>query len=590
MTATAELKRSAVELVEPVATGDLLLARYRVVRRVAAGGHSVVYLGEDERLNRPVCIKIFHKLFDHQGIFRTTYEHFVQEAFALSRLSHPNTLRIYDFGHVAHPQMPDHQAPFQVSEYMSGGTLSRVIRRQGPFGLGELLRVTTALCGALTEAHRCGIIHRDLKPKNILFGDIGGGSRIPKLADFGIAKTVPLQGAAPLSHRAGDTRIVAGQSMVMCSPSWAAPELLLGAEAHPSTDLYSLALIVLYMYSGKVLFQATDPTRGIGERNASAERIAQWARQSSITGPLLGFLTRAIRFDRAQRPQTADEFLSELVQHLAPPAAATASVRRAEAPPAVADGDHAPAAPHQQANAALPPPTAPRRATPAPPALTASTMAYGAKPTSGIASPVPPTGAATAAPPTGAATAAPPSGAGERAVVLRAPHQQVAERSVELLPLGGDGTSLDVAAPNEIARLRVTAIPSGHGSFGLHVKGLDCFVELDGGRPSAAVSIDRSRAITLHSPSRRTLGRLQVLVGERSGANAWVTLDGTALVLPGALQGPLFALDFGAGSRCLLLCEPATVARLDRQHEPRRRAGQRGAGSGRPRDPRRGDG
>ena len=80
--------------------GDVVLDRYRIVEQIASGGHSVVFLGQDERLSRPVCIKVFSGLGGDTGVGRTSYEHFVQEAFALSRLTHPNTLRIYDFGHL----------------------------------------------------------------------------------------------------------------------------------------------------------------------------------------------------------------------------------------------------------------------------------------------------------------------------------------------------------------------------------------------------------------------------------------------------------------------------------------------------------
>src|SRR5512146_1495727 len=83
-----------------IKVGDVVLDRYRVIEQIGSGGHSVVFKGTDERLSRPVCIKVFSGLGGQSGVGRTSYEHFVQEAFALSRLTHPNTLRIYDFGHL----------------------------------------------------------------------------------------------------------------------------------------------------------------------------------------------------------------------------------------------------------------------------------------------------------------------------------------------------------------------------------------------------------------------------------------------------------------------------------------------------------
>jgi serine/threonine protein kinase len=194
-----------------VKIGDLILDRYRVVEQIGSGGHSVVFKGQDERLNRPVCIKIFSGLGGDSGVGRTSYEHFVQEAFALSRLTHPNTLRIYDFGHLGPKEAAG--MPLQVCEYMNGGTLSNIIREQGKQPLGETVRVTGAMCAALAEAHQLGIVHRDIKPQNILFGSVGG-NRLPKLADFGIAKWQD-EGEQDKKQRAEDTAIVAGQKLAM---------------------------------------------------------------------------------------------------------------------------------------------------------------------------------------------------------------------------------------------------------------------------------------------------------------------------------------------------------------------------------------
>src|SRR5215468_10781556 len=210
--------------------GDVVLERYRVVEQIASGGHSVVFRGQDERLSRPVCIKVFSGMGGNSGVGRTSYEHFVQEAFALSRLTHPNTLRIYDFGHLGTKDAEG--MPLQVCEYMNGGTLSHVVREQGRQSLAETARVIHAMCLALAEAHGLGIVHRDIKPQNILFGAVAG-SKLPKLADFGIAKWSADDDNR--QQRAEDTAIVAGQKLAMYSPSWAAPEQLAGLTGWPAS-------------------------------------------------------------------------------------------------------------------------------------------------------------------------------------------------------------------------------------------------------------------------------------------------------------------------------------------------------------------
>ena len=165
--------------------GDVVLERYRVLEQIGSGGHSVVFKGQDERLSRPVCIKVFSGLGGESGVGRTSYTHFLQEALALSKLQHPNTLRIYDFGYLDDTS-PDPGAPFHVSEYLDGGNLETHIRLRGAIPADEALGILESISGALAEAHEHGIIHRDIKPSNILFARVRG-ALVPKLADFGIA-------------------------------------------------------------------------------------------------------------------------------------------------------------------------------------------------------------------------------------------------------------------------------------------------------------------------------------------------------------------------------------------------------------------
>src|SRR5689334_24077702 len=297
-TAPKEPKEPTVK----VGVGDMVLDRYRVVEQIASGGHSVVFRGNDERLSRPVCIKVFSGLGGKSGVGRTSYEHFVQEAFALSRLTHPNTLRIYDFGHLG--AKDEDGMPLQVCEYMNGGTLSHVVREQGPQPLPETIRVIAAMCAALGEAHGLGIVHRDIKPQNILFGTVGG-SRLPKLADFGIAKwSADEQGPA---KRAEDTAIVAGQKLAMYSPSWAAPEQLAGQPVSAATDIYSLAVVAIYMLTGKAIFADEDVYAGYKKRRHADELVREALKPLGISKKVQDILIKALAFDPKRRPINVEE-------------------------------------------------------------------------------------------------------------------------------------------------------------------------------------------------------------------------------------------------------------------------------------------
>ncbi len=342
-----------------LASGDVVLDRYRVVEQIAAGGHSLVFRGEDTRLSRPVCIKVFSGLGGKSGVGRTTYEHFVQEAFALSRLTHPNTLRIYDFGHLdankrldtgkpdksEKPEKSDKAEkadksgrvekrnpsgrpspdddlglPLQVCEYMNGGTLSTLLREKGAQPLNETMRVTIAMCEALAEAHNLGIVHRDIKPQNILFASVGD-ARLPKLADFGIAKWSSDEAEAANNKRADDTQIVAGQKLAMYSPSWAAPEQLAGQPVGASTDIYSLAALAVYMLTGKAIFSDEDVYAGYKKRRHWDTLVRDALQPLPVPASFIAVLSHALAFDPKERTNKISQFAAELTQAVAPPPA-----------------------------------------------------------------------------------------------------------------------------------------------------------------------------------------------------------------------------------------------------------------------------
>src|SRR5207237_2394767 len=126
---------------------------------------------------------------------------------------------------------------------------------------------------ALGEAHALGIVHRDIKPQNILFGAVGS-TKLPKLADFGIAKW-SADSEQEQSKRAEDTAIVAGQKLAMYSPSWAAPEQLAGQPVTPATDIYSLAVVAIYMLSSKAIFADEDVYAGYKKRRHADEHVRE---------------------------------------------------------------------------------------------------------------------------------------------------------------------------------------------------------------------------------------------------------------------------------------------------------------------------
>jgi serine/threonine-protein kinase len=484
-----------------------LLERYLVDGAFAKGGMAIIYRGHDQRLLRPVCIKVFHRLRPDEVGYRTAYEHFVQEAFALSQFSHPNTLRIYDFGYLEDTGNP----PFQISELLEGGTLGQLVRTQGPLPVDEALEILEPVAGALAEAHARGIVHRDIKPSNILFG-VAGSRRIVKLCDFGIAKIS--EEATP--NRAEDTFVSAGQRLRLYSPGWCAPEQLQGAPIGASADVFALGLVTAFVLTGAQVFPSVLDAAALEQRAESDAHLARFLGEYAIPPTVADVIKLACRDRVDERYPSIDSFAAALR------AAARVAPRprdRLETEP-FALAEHAP-------------PMA--EGTPAP------------ERTLGLALPPPPDVELT---PSGA-LAIDPRG-DEEVIVAGRRLRMVPIAGLDRLDLGGDGPHLRSAA-----RFRITLNPSGSAALRLNVKGLNCFVARAGARPSTAIDLDADAELHLLAPDRRLLEAMQCRVGVASGDQRLYDLGGATLSVPAASAGVL--LDLGPGRELALLHRAARI-------------------------------
>src|SRR5215471_8330750 len=283
-----------------VLLGKQLLGRYTIQSRLAQGGMSVVYQGRDDRLQRAVCLKVFFGLNRSEASYQASYEHFVQEAFALSQLQHPNTIRIYDFGYLDE----EPRSPFHVSELMDGGTLRSHVKSLGLLSPRATADILDPIVGALSEAHGRGIVHRDIKPTNILFGK-AGTRQIVKLADFGIAKA---DAELDLPNRAPDTKSIVGKKISFFSPAWSAPEQLRGREVGPTADVFSLGLMTIYMLSGRKVFDDRDVPKMLEQRKNNDEFLAGRLAALGISESIGRIVLRACRSKPDERQPSVDVF------------------------------------------------------------------------------------------------------------------------------------------------------------------------------------------------------------------------------------------------------------------------------------------
>src|ERR1700722_2923757 len=172
--------------------GRTLPGGYRVTHIVGVGGMGRVYCAEQVALGRTVAVKVVHP---HLADDELAAARFLNEARTASRLSHPNSVAIFDFGRTEQGQ------PYIVMEYLRGRDLGRVAHDEGPLTLRRVTGILKQTLAALEEAHALGIVHRDLKPDNIVLEPLRSGLDFVKVVDFGLAKI--LEGGAPSSGGVG---------------------------------------------------------------------------------------------------------------------------------------------------------------------------------------------------------------------------------------------------------------------------------------------------------------------------------------------------------------------------------------------------
>jgi serine/threonine protein kinase len=246
------------ELAAPTDAEDPLIGRtlpggYRVTHLVGVGGMGRVYCAEQVALGRTVAVKVVHpSLADEEQ----TAARFLNEARAASRLSHPNSVAIFDFGRT------DDGRPYIVMEYLRGRDLSRVASDEGPLPLPRLVDVLKQTLAALEEAHALGIVHRDLKPDNIVLEPLRSGLDFVKVVDFGLAKILQSEANArgpaggPL-HGGALTR----PGLVCGTPEYMSPEQSRGDALDGRSDLYSVGIVLFELLAGRVPFVADTATK-----------------------------------------------------------------------------------------------------------------------------------------------------------------------------------------------------------------------------------------------------------------------------------------------------------------------------------------
>ncbi|MBW1876765.1 MAG: protein kinase [Deltaproteobacteria bacterium] len=235
-----------------------LLDRYRILGLIARGGMGRVYRAHQENLERVVALKTLDaQAGGDEDEFR---QRFSLEASLCAKLSHPNTVRIFDYG------TTDEGVCYIAMEFLEGRSLHQVIKEEAPFEPLRAIRLVKQICGSLAEAHDQQIVHRDLKPGNIILTCHGEEGEFPKVLDFGLVKAL------------NQETEVTQAGALLGSPMYMSPEQVQNEPVDPRTDVYSLGVILFIMLTGEPPFGRSNAmTMLMSHLTAEVPRFAEVA-------------------------------------------------------------------------------------------------------------------------------------------------------------------------------------------------------------------------------------------------------------------------------------------------------------------------
>ena len=210
--------------------------QYRLLKKIGAGGMGEVYLAEHQLLKRPCALKLIKP---EAGANPVALARFEREVRSAARLSHPNSIEIYDYGH------SEDGTFYYVMEFLPGMSLQDLVRLAGPLPAGRVVYLLRQACAGLAEAHGLGLVHRDLKPGNIFIARRGGESDVAKVLDFGLVKLTRDSGAAALT----------ADLTVSGTPSFMAPEQATASrDLDARADVYALGAVAYFALTGQPPF------------------------------------------------------------------------------------------------------------------------------------------------------------------------------------------------------------------------------------------------------------------------------------------------------------------------------------------------
>ena len=276
--------------------GEVIAERYRIVAEIGRGAMGTVYRAEHVQISKVMAIKLLHRELEDNP---ENVARFQLEAEAASRLNHPNTVQVFDFGRTKSGSL------YLAMEHVDGEDLGKAIGRDGAIPFGRVAYLCAQVAGSVADAHAAGVIHRDLKPENIVIKQGRDGER-PKVLDFGLAK---------LFEGKLGTQITSSGTIVG-TPYYMSPEQIQGQELDPRSDVYAMGAIMYECVVGAPPFDAPNPV-GVLSKHLSEEPPAPSSRSPlSVPAEANEIILKCLQKDPDHRYQTAEELRQALIDYL----------------------------------------------------------------------------------------------------------------------------------------------------------------------------------------------------------------------------------------------------------------------------------
>lgn len=260
--------------------GQLLDRRYEILRVLGSGGMGEVYLARRAPLGDAVAIK---RLLPERDT-PENHARFLTEARAAAHIRHPNVVNVFDFGD------PPGQPPYIVMEYLEGPTLAEELQEHGRLSVQRALPMFASICAAVEAGHRRGIIHRDIKPANVILSVTDDGHELVKVLDFGVAQMAT--GDEPKRTNPGE---------ILGTVQYMAPEQAMGEPVGPTTDVFTLGIVLYEMLTGVLPFEAKTRLATLmrlteGEFRSPRELVAK------LPNAVVDAIHAALQVDPSARP------------------------------------------------------------------------------------------------------------------------------------------------------------------------------------------------------------------------------------------------------------------------------------------------